>query len=81
MENTQMLKLELIPIVNLILILGGGILFVIRINDILKRVMDSNEKLSQTVMGLDKRLTVVETVCTLNHARLTNGINHAEGRE
>ena len=55
------------PIINMAVIIGGGILLVIRMNDVLKRVVDSNEKLMAMVQSVDKRLTVLETVCAIQH--------------
>ena len=60
--------IEYAPLLNLGLIAGGGILFITRISDVLKHVMKSNETIATTVAGIDKRVTIVETVCALNHS-------------
>lgn len=63
-----MTVLEYAPILNLGLIVGGGLLFITRVNDALKAVMEGNKAIANTVAGIDKRVTIVETVCALNHS-------------
>lgn len=59
--------LKIAPILNTIIIVGVGMLTVLRVRDAVQKIEQVSHELQQTVVRLDKRLTVIETLCKINH--------------
>lgn len=56
---------EIIPVINFIIMIGGGVVLVMSINKNTKTVEDGMKELQKTKDNHEKRITVIETTCRL----------------
>lgn len=58
---------EALAALNIVVMILVGVVFIIRTNDIVKDLKSTIEWLSKANILLDKRVTIIETVCAMNH--------------
>jgi len=59
--------LKYAPLVNLVLIVAGVVIFLMRLNDVLRRFVQELEELARKLQTIELRLVKQETVCVLRH--------------
>jgi hypothetical protein len=59
--------LKFAPLLNTLIIVGVALITILRVRDIMIRVEMIVEKQGEALTRMDKRLTIVETVCRINH--------------